>query len=597
MRFQTKMIAMYAVFMFIVAFVLGLFYHEYTIRQYEKAEEKSLEAFAEQMVNQADGILTPMELAANYILSDTNVREGITMLAKKTKGLQDEGYKEDARTDIRLGINTDYIVRHFYRTIFFNQLGEVENSINNEARKCKSTVDFIAMPWLSKADEAKGKSVLINAHEDTWGLGDNPQVFSLLKAIQGKNMGYIEVQKRIADLEEEIQIPREGLDYMIFINGDELLYSSNKRLGTDYAEIVNDLNKAANPFHMKDGEELIVKAKSENFPVTILLIEDMESVNQRNAYMVSMTFLIAFVFFCISMIFVIILSGYLTRPIRELRTVMEHTKLENIGKEIQVNTANNEIEALSLSYQNVLERLRASIIKEKRLSMLQLQAQFDTLQSQVNPHFLYNVLNVIASRGMTDGDETICEMCGSLASMLRYSTSSVERYATVLDELNYLEQYFYLLKARYDYKFSYSVSVDEKLYKQILPKMVLQQIVENCVNHGFQNSTEHMHVEITGWSEADAWYIKVHDNGQGFEEEMIQNLKKKFEKTKHILLKERNNMELEIGGMGLVNTYARLLLIYNDHLTFCIKNGEEGADVMIGVALRREDSDVQSYGN
>lgn len=577
MRFQTKMIAVYAVFMFIVAFVLGLFYHEYTIQQYKKAEEKSLEAFAEQMVNQVDGILTPMELATNYILSDTSVREGITMLAKETNGLQEEGYKEDARTDIRLGINTDYIVRHFYRTIFFNQLGEVENSINNEARKCKETVDFTAMPWLSEADAAKGKSVLINAHEDTWGLGDNPQVFSLLKAIQGKNMGYIEVQKRIADLEEEIQVPREGLDYMIYINKDELLYSSNQEVG--------------------EGEKLSVKAKSESFPVTIILIEDMESVNERNAYMVSMTFLIAFVFFCISMVFVILLSRYLTKPIRQLRTVMEHTKLENIGEEIPVNTTNNEIEALNLSYQNVLERLRASIVKEKRLSMLQLQAQFDTLQSQVNPHFLYNVLNVIASRGMTDGDETICEMCGSLASMLRYSTSSVERYATVQEELNYLEQYFYLLKARYDYKFSYSVSVDEKLYKQILPKMVLQQIVENCINHGFENSTEHMQVEITGWTESDSWYIKVHDNGQGFKEETIQSIKKKFEKTKRVLLKERNNMELEIGGMGLVNTYARLLLLYNDQLTFCMENGSEGADVTIGITVRREDNNVQSHGD
>ncbi len=175
------------------------------------------------------------------------------------------------------------------------------------------------------------------------------------------------------------------------------------------------------------------------------------------------TILIVGCFFIISMAFVIIISRRLTKPIHELRTFMEHTQIENMDKTFRLEMPNDEIEALNKSYQNVLKRLQEAIVKEKRMAILQLQAQFDSLQAQVNPHFLYNVLNVISNRGIISGDETICEICGSLAAMLRYSTNTKERYATICEELNYLEQYFYLLKSRYQHKISFKIQVEEEI--------------------------------------------------------------------------------------------------------------------------------------
>mgnify|MGYP000223065698 CR=1 FL=1 len=129
------------------------------------------------------------------------------------------------------------------------------------------------------------------------------------------------------------------------------------------------------------------------------------------------------------------------------------------------------------------ERVR----REKELN----ETQIAMMQSQLNPHFLYNVLNVISSRGIMDGDEEICEICGCLAAMLRYSTNTKERYATVEKELEYLERYIFLLKSRYEHRLEVEVECEESVKHEQLPKIVLQQLVENSIQHGYNNSKKY----------------------------------------------------------------------------------------------------------
>ena len=268
-----------------------------------------------------------------------------------------------------------------------------------------------------------------------------------------------------------------------------------------------------------------------------------------------------------------------------VRKRMEKTQLSNLTDEIVIDSRDEDIRALTTAYQNLMFRLDHSLNLEKKLNLLQLQAQFDTLQAQINPHFLYNVLNVISSRGMKDNDEVICEICGRLADMLRYSTNTKTRYASIEEEVTYTEQYLYLIKVRYADKISLDTEVDGGIRAQIVPKTVLQQIVENSINHGFENNTGRMEITLRGFQKDGYWFLSVRDNGQGFREETLKDLNEKFEKTKKSLFEDRSNIELEIGGMGLVNTYARLLLIYSDSLVFELKNTEDGSEVLFGAKM------------
>lgn len=583
MRFQTKIIVGYTVFVFVLALLLGFGFYYISVNQSEEQAKTNLGISASSIATQMDEKLLQMETTMNYILSDPKMLDGIQLLGKAGDGNISDAYVADARAAIQAGISTDYIINHSYRTVVFNQTGEIAATYSTLSRRTVDTVDFESMPYLSLADESKGHPILIGTHSDIWGVQENPQVFSLVKAVQGYNTGYIEVENLVTDL-EEMQVSQDELVYMIIVDGDELLYSSDEKVTlSDYKDVLR--TPGATILRSGNQRELVSCYLSDRYPITVLAIQDMAIVAESSAFNLLFTMLIVAVFFVLSMIFVIFLSHMLTKPIRQLRMVMENTKLENLGEDVDVYAPNDEIKALSNSYQNVMGRLQKSMVKEKRLSILQLQAQFDSLQAQVNPHFMYNVLNIIAARGMSNGDDSICEMCGSLAAMLRYSTNNKNRYASIQEELEYLNQYFYLLKARYEHRIDFAVSVEKEVLNQLIPKVALQQIVENCINHGFENSGGQMKITITGWREDKKWYIKIHDNGQGFSEGALRDLQKSMKHSRSKLLDNLDNMEMEIGGMGLVNTYARCLLLYSDSLIFTMNNVEDGADVIVGASL------------
>lgn len=588
MRFQTKMITIYAAFILLVGGLIALAYYSYSVGQYRKTVEQNLEVTAQQVVNQMDELIKPMETRTLYILSDAQILESIRLLSHAKQYAIGKNHLNNAREIIQKGLNIDYVMNDFYRVILFNPVGDVISSRTPPPLATKTVAALEEMPWLAAADAAKGSPVLIAAHEDTWGVQSRPQVFSLLRAIQGSNMGYIEVQRTIESIADTITLPKDTMNVAVFVNAGELLYTSGSTQNAAayweaFSEAENNLVlEVAQP----EEEMLSAVNHSSAYGVVVVLAEPMAAVQAGSNSVAPITAGIAVVFCVISLVYVIVAAHFLTAPLRKLREIMENTRLGNLEQEIQVTMPNDELKALSFSYQNVLERLRESIVKEKQASLLHLQAQFDLLQAQVNPHFLYNVLNVITQHGMQVGDEEICDICASLASVLRYSTSTKQRYASIAQELEYLEQYFFLLKSRYKHKLSFWIAVDPSIHGQIIPKIALQQVAENCINHGLANSTHDMQVTIEGWQEGDRWTIRIRDNGQGFDEGKLQEIVAQLAAVKVRMAQDRSTVELEIGGMGLVNTYARLYLLFGESLEFVLANYESGAEVRISAAWK-----------
>ena len=305
-------------------------------------------------------------------------------------------------------------------------------------------------------------------------------------------------------------------------------------------------------------------------------------------------FLLIVCVFGLFMLFIVLISNRLTQPIHEIRVLMEQTETTDIAKAVRINTTDDEIVAFGHAYENLLKRLGEAADTEKKLSILQLQAQFDALQAQVNPHFLYNVLNVISTRGLEDGDEGICEICGNLAGMLRYSTSNVERYAPVKDELDYMKRYVNLLQFRYEERIQVTITCDKSIEKEILPKIVLQQLIENSVLHGYNNEDVVMRIQVRGFRDNTGWYIRMEDNGEGIKEDVLHDLRRGIKEIREKIHVRNSAIEMEIGGMGLLNLYARLYLLYADKLVFeYIRRDEEGNVEGITRAVDEVDLDVQ----
>jgi two-component system sensor histidine kinase YesM len=248
---------------------------------------------------------------------------------------------------------------------------------------------------------------------------------------------------------------------------------------------------------------------------------------------------------------------------------------------VVIEYTDDEFVQLCNSYNQLLKRLNHARRQEEQMSLLHLQAEFDALQAQVNPHFIYNVLNVISHRGVINRDEEICNICEKLASMLRYAAGTSRPLVTIREELEYLEGYLYLLKTRYRDKLEYAIEVKEDVLEQRIPKIVLQQFIENSITHGFKDSPGIMPLSVRGWTAEDYWYVEVRDNGGGFSETRKAALETRMAEIKTMV--GEANLNLDFGGMGLLNIYARCLILFGDAVIFRLFNTGTGAAVTVGM--------------
>ena len=132
------------------------------------------------------------------------------------------------------------------------------------------------------------------------------------------------------------------------------------------------------------------------------------------------------------------------------------------------------------------ERQKAEIEKDYESKVLSKQMQYQALQSQINPHFLYNTLDSIRGEALMAGNENIASMTERLSRFFRYCISNKGNIATIRDEINNILDYFYIQEYRFGDKFHLEIEVDEECYSYKIPQMTLQPIVENAIFHGLE---------------------------------------------------------------------------------------------------------------
>jgi two-component system sensor histidine kinase YesM len=394
---------------------------------------------------------------------------------------------------------------------------------------------------------------------------------------------YIEVQKPESILEDLYSLNRTGAVKVAVITGSgELFYSQcdDSTNNTLRSLVKNAPGMSKQPLSRMNGNIAASYYSAYTGAYTIVI----QSRKTTEAAVKDITFVIIIMalFICFVLIIVIrLLSLRVTAPIEQLITKMELTNLSNIDHDVIIESTDDEFVRLCNSYNQLLKRLNHARRQEEQMSLLHLQAEFDALQTQVNPHFIYNVLNVISHRGVINHDEEICGICEKLASMLRYSAGTARRLVTIREELDYLEGYLYLLKTRYRDKLEYTIEVEEAVLEQRLPKIVLQQFIENSITHGFKKSSRIITLSVRGWTEGSYWYMEVRDNGDGFSETGKAALEKRMAEIKSRV--REANLNLDIGGMGLLNIYTRFLILFGDAVIFRLANTGEGAAVTIGM--------------
>ena len=589
MKLRMRLILSYTALALAAAVILGGVSYYYIGQQYRSTVYGNARFTARQVLENYDMMQNMMEQTAEFILSSPDALGAIRELSTLMGKAQPNAIEINrAKSVVKRTVGTAYNMDNFYRVLVFNRHGFIASSAHTGDRLSNVSKDPQTLPWLNRAVGTKGKFVLLGLHQDDWSVrGKTPVVYSAVKEIQGDAVGFIEVQITADQLAGLLAVPAGKV---IAVGPDDgLLYAADGLNSKNYEAYFTGGDGIFEKMNVESGRnELIVAATSDFSGVRILLVQDWDSLAEVMAKSEWITLAMSGTFLFFSICFIIVMANLLTKPIRQLRGKMENTQLSNMDVDIVIKSEDADIQALTGAYRDLLKRLRDAMTKEKRLTLLQLQAQFDALQAQINPHFLYNVLNIISNRGIQDDDETICEMCISLAAMLRYSASTVERYATLGQEIDYLKHYVYLLEARFENRLTVRIEVDEALYGETVPKITVQQLVENSIEHGYGNSSGNMEVVVRGFRKAGGWVVEVTDNGEGISEETREKLCGRMERVRTLLKDGKELMEMEIGGMGLINTYGRLYLLYQENTVFDIRKRADAPGTVAVIGLKAE---------
>lgn len=305
-----------------------------------------------------------------------------------------------------------------------------------------------------------------------------------------------------------------------------------------------------------------------------------EEVYAKEAYSVSDAILLsAIAVLALAAVLTTLFSRILSHPLEQMAQTMNRVDSEHLSIRAAVY-GHDEVAQIARSFNELMDRLQAAIQSEYLLEIRHKEAMLRALQAQLNPHFLYNVLQSLSSMAEVREAPEIITLSRSLGSVLRYSIQCESLTASVREEVSHVEHYLQIQKIRFGERLHFSLNVPEYAMDYLLPRVFLQPMAENAVIHGLEGRSEPGNLSIRIWVEDELLHIEVSDDGCGISQEELDRIHEQFLRT------QIPNSET---GIGLINLKSRLELFYGDRASLHIET-EIGIGTSIIIMLPAERS-------
>jgi two-component system sensor histidine kinase YesM len=283
----------------------------------------------------------------------------------------------------------------------------------------------------------------------------------------------------------------------------------------------------------------------------------------------------------ICIIAVSIVSSYIAKAITDpiIKINMALLKLES-GEWPDPVKVNSEDELKSLvsginktieSLKKMIENIYKEETEKKQAEIKAVHFQLELLQSQINPHFIYNTLNTFSFLALKSGNEKLRELIQSFDRLLRSSISTESNFVTIEEELDLTQKYVEIQRCRYSNIYDIIYQVDKELLSYKIPKLILQPLVENALYHGIIPKGIEGIIKVEMLKQDDCIQVRVIDNGVGISENCISE----------ILSGKRTKKTKGFSNIGLTNINDRLKLYFGDYYMLHIKSGIDGGTMIV----------------
>lgn len=569
-RFHYKIMAICALLGTITFLASLLFTYSYFYNAYETKTKGEFQSTAKEIRIQIENRIAQMDETAVEFISH---QDYIQTLKSLSYGKLDEEQANENYLFLRNNIMRGRS-NAGHRFCVFSDKGYLFTDNEDRVLSGPVIMQRIGMlDWLDEVRAAEGRRVVIPTHADTWSQDMQQQVFSVARLIRdpGKEIGFAEVQESTDYLDRIC--PRDLYNTVLFDKNGNIIFQN-----TDWPEsrLEPYINNEQEGFGEKDAFYFYQGIPSIGW--TVLLIQSKESFLgsfriTRNAILA-----VSAMFIAVMLLLSYYLSVRTTKPLRQLKKAMESMDMKTLqAPGITIKGKGDEIASLNRSFNVMRDQLSESMRTEISLRSMQLRQHFETLQAQINPHFIHNLLNAIMEMAYEERPDDVANVCQKISDMLRYSTDSRDIPSTIEQELCHVSNYLSLMKERYLDKLTYEIHMDDEVGPVAIPKLIIQPIVENIFYHGYAKEKASIRIWVSARKYGEnGWQITVEDDGVGFSADVLESMRRKIKAYGSDLANAAAELKEGIGNMGMMNTFARLELFYEKAASFEISNREEG---------------------
>lgn len=489
---------------------------------------------------------------ASYLEKNKNLASLLAMSAESQNIMDDKTDFKNLKDIIKVSEKSD----EFIKKIFL--VSENGNIISNEKVNLETNKDMKNISWYKKLINSNNMAFASKADFSKISSDSSKNIISISKEIKDKNnkrLGFVVINLSYKFLEDFLSTINFGKYGYVFIlsSEEELLFKS----------------KNMEDFGKKDYEKLLkkrMKPEKMDFVSSNVFIPNTQwklvgisfsnAISNLKKQLIESSIILALIVFILTLLVSIFVSKKISKPIIYLIGEIKKTD-KKLYKIKSLPQASSEIQILTKEYNNLIDRIFVLTEDIEKKEEQKRTYQVKALQSQINPHFLYNTLDTILWLVEFGENEKAIKVTKNLGMLLRNSLNIEEDFVKLDKEIGHAKNYLDIQKIRYDNKFTYEFIKKIQTSSLYVPKLILQPIIENAIYHGIREKKSKSYIKIIVEKNPEYLIIKIIDNGLGPKE-------------------KKENIPTKLGGIGMENVNYRIKLLCGEkyNLKMQRENGE-----------------------
>lgn len=526
-------ISIFLVFLILLA-VVGTFYYQSSSSAIEAAIEGNSQTTISQTSHFIQSYIKKLETTSTSLTQQTDVL----------------AYAENPSQDQVKGIRDLFLTilkadQDLKTVVLVTKSGQVIST--DDSVQMKTSSDMMAEDWYQKAIHQGAKPVLTPARKS-----DSQWVISVTQELvdtKGANLGVLRLDISYETLEaylNQLQLGQQGFAFIINEN-HEFVYHPKHTVYSSSSEM-----EAMKPYietgqgYTLDHQSYVSQEQIAGTDWTVIGVSSLEKLDQVRSQLMwtllgaSALSLLA----CLCLVW-FSLKRWIA-PLKDLRETM--LEIASGTQNLRAKEAGAyELREVTRQFNAMLNQIDQLMADVRRQEEATRQYELQALSSQINPHFLYNTLDTIIWMAEFQDSQRVVQVTKSLATYFRLALNQGRDLISLSDEINHVRQYLFIQKQRYGEKLEYEIAEDPAFGNLVLPKLVLQPLVENALYHGIKEKEGQGHIKVSVQKQNTGLVIRIEDDGVGFQ-----------------AAGDSSQSQLKRGGVGLQNVDQRLKLHFGE---------------------------------